>query len=160
MTTDSQRPDDRSQAPERDADPDMRDLFRRTAPIAPPVDIQALLGSACVRIRAPRPRLVRTAAAAAAAIILAAAGAMGGWVAGRSAAAGESRRFEGAIAEARAEIASEVSRALAGFHSAFAEDQQDAFKRLAVLLRNDYGARIAAVRQEVRELAMAEGGTR
>ena len=139
------------QEPAESSDADLREAFRRFAPDAEPIDVDALLLRAALR-RSPRRRFEVAVAAVAAAVLLAACG-VGAVAAARHEARREmARREEAIVSELRAlhhQLAGDLAEALRDTRVALVEAQEDRAKGLANLLRNDYMGRLARLEIEI-----------
>ena len=151
------RPDETKLPPGESGDSEDRDLsqlFRRTAPEIPRLDPAGLLQNVGAIPREWRASSGRRLIVAAAAILLLLTGGFGGWWIARSAARAEAAEFEDALARTRKLIHLDLAEALRLTQNALLDEQQMARKRLAILLRDDYRARIAALETEIKGVAL------
>ena len=146
------KPNNENPQPATADDGDLRALFERTAPADSPVDLNLLM-AAVARQRSTRPPSRLGWAMAAAAAMMVSVG--GGWWAGRQSATSQVARMETALADSRLQITQDIAQLIEATQMVMAETREDEIKRVALLLRDDYRLRIAALGEELELLTMA-----
>jgi len=123
----------------------LRSLFIRTGASGPPLDADALLIRAVQQAMRRRRPLWRVGLGVAAALLLVASIGAGWWAGGR-ASARQASRFEAAVAANHRQLRRELAQMLQVAQAEQAQRRTAEAKRLALLLRDDYVARIGTLR--------------
>ncbi len=136
-------------------DAELSELFQKTAPVSPPVDMEKLLSGAALRNWTPARRL--PAKWVVAALLLFTAGAGFGWYSSWSHGQRKVTRLQESVAANMERLDRQMGSLALAFHRSqegILESQQDGIKQVANLLRNVYQARLAQLEVEVQELAL------